>query len=233
MEEMQKPKKSCLGQLIKWLLILGIFGGLGYLIWKNGGIPEGGFNLGEMIGTETPEGLVDEELLERIENTEHPDDFEIVQKTKQINGAAGQNLPVSYSLLYHIDSKAEEFDKQCNLGVLSQITGITEWENLIGVGESINCSRVHEIGATFLLEFEEGTDTEQLAEMIREQMNPEEWDFASEEYNEYYHQLEDENIAIEAKGKYVFIALVGDRLFGFGKSVSPEALAGAFKRVIE
>jgi hypothetical protein len=66
MEEMQKPKKSCLGQLIKWLLILGIFGGLGYLIWKNGGIPEGGFNLGEMVGTETPEGLVDEELLERI-----------------------------------------------------------------------------------------------------------------------------------------------------------------------
>ena len=88
MEEMQKPKKSCLGQLIKWLLILGIFGGLGYLIWQNGGIPEGGFNLGEMVGTETPEGLVDEELLERIENTEHPDDFEIVQKTKQINGAA-------------------------------------------------------------------------------------------------------------------------------------------------
>lgn len=232
-DEIQKTKKSCLGQLMKWLIILGIFGGLGYLIWQNGGIPEEGFNLGEIVGTETPEGLVDEELMERLENMEYPEDFEVVQKTMQINDAAGQNLAVGYSILYHIDSKASEFDKQCNLEMVSAITGMTEWEKLIGVGYSSNASRFAEIGATFLLEFETETDTEQLAETIKAQMNPKEWNFASEEYNEYYHQLEDENIAIEAKGKYVFIALVGDELLKLNRSSSPEALAGAFKRVIE
>ena len=34
-------------------------------------------------------------------------------------------------------------------------------------------------------------------------------------------------------GKYVFIALVGDELLKLNRSSSPEALAGAFKRVIE
>lgn len=208
------------------------FGGLGYLVYQNGGIPEEGFNLGEMVGTETPEGLVDEEWMERLENMEYPEDFDIVQKTKKIDQAAGQNIAIGYSIFYHDDSKAPDSDKQYNLDMLSAITGITEWEPLVGVGYGSNSSGHAGVSATFLMEFEENIDTEQLAETIREQMNPQEWNFASEEYNEYYHNLSDDNIAVDAKGQYIFIALVGDEMLGFGKSVSPEALTGAFKRVI-
>ena len=236
-----KKKKNILGKMIGWLIVLAIFGGLGYLIYQNGGIPEEGLNLGEMIGTQTPKGLVDEDVLAELERMkereesgdfDNPLDYEVVKKLMSIESAAVHRLGSGYGYLYHIDSTEEYAHSNIHKSIITDITGITDFSNIVGVATSSNMGDMSKAYLSMLIEFKEGTDTKEIAKMIKESVKPSEWSHGSEEYNASFDCITPEDVVIEAKGKYIYMAVMSEDLVGPFKAASAEKLGKTFLKLV-
>jgi hypothetical protein len=230
----QKHKQNILGKIIGWLIVLAIFGGLGYLIYQNGGIPEDGFDIGEIIGTETPEELQEfiPESIEIENNEPNAFDFSVTNKLFSIDSAALQTLPISYSLYYHRDWDWENPDQDWVEHMVKTMIGLDDFSNVVGISANHNASGYDGAYVCILVEFEDGVDTTVIAEQAMGQADPSKWNFGNEEYDVFYDSLTKDDVFIIGKGHYIYVLLIGDELIGFGKSISPERLAQAFNNSV-
>ena len=217
-------------KLITWLIVLSLFGGLGYMIYQNGGIPSEGFNIGETIGTGSAESGVQQETNPEDER-ERPQDYAIVRKIQKIDAYSGQRLTLGYSLAYHVD-RPEHHQYYNNEEYISAITGITDFSNVVGAASSHN-STANAEGAflELLIEFVPGTDVETIAENIKEFFVPSEYSLGADEYNAYFDDLTKEDVFVQYKDHYIFIVVIDPDIIGITKSVKPEKLIDTFMAV--
>ena len=220
-------------KFIGWLIVLSIFGGLGYLIYQNGGIPKDGFNVGELIGVETPDGLefisingcgiLDESEMDQ------PFDYDVVNKLSQIDSAANHKINKMYSCYYHVDSQFEETNSIENQTFISTITGIYDYENVIGVASSELADMLSGAYIGVLIEFKPDVDAIKISEELNGTVDPTTWSFGSEEYITQYNKLSADNIHFIAHGNYLYIIVLDPEL---EKDISVEKLKSSFYRTI-
>ena len=220
-------------KFIGWLIVLAIFSGFGYLIYQNGGIPEDGFNVGELIGVETPDGLefisingcgiLDESEMDQ------PFDYDVVNKLSQIDSAANHKINQMYSCCYHVDSQFEETNSIENQTFISTITGIDDYENVIGVASSELADMLSGAYIGVLIEFKPDVDAIKISEKLNGTIDPKTWSFGSEEYITQYNKLSPDNIHFIAHGNYLYVIVLSPEL---EDDISIEKLKSSFYRTI-
>ena len=230
--ENKKEKKGICGKLIGWLFLVVLIGMFGYLIWQNGGIPEDGFNLGEIIGTETPEELKEQIAETPMVEPDPPSNYEVARKLASLESSAGQSLFTAYSVYYHIESTNENTNAPEYRDMITAMTGITDFDNVVGISASHNASGKMGVYKCILIEFKDGIDTAAIAESVYEYADPSTWNFGSEDFDPYYKELTKEDLFVSGKGNYLYIVLISDELIGFGKSVNPEQLIKTFNNTV-
>lgn len=228
----QKSNKNILGKIIGWLIVLAIFGGIGYLIYQNGGIPEDGLDIGEIIGYNCPDDMyLAGEENKPVVPSEKPEDYEVVRKLISIENSARQKFQAGFRILYHIDSNYEPTQSDEHKEIISQFTGITDFSDIIGVSDS---TRLFENGVyiTLLIEYEDGVDTEQIKNEIVSNFDLTNIDFGAEEFRKYCASLTTEDLSVASKNNYVYIVIISKELIENRTSINPEKLIQSFYNTI-
>ena len=238
-------------KFIGWLIVLSIFGGLGYLIYQNGGIPSEGFNIGEIIGSNSPEGMylaingctigadgtsiipTDGDEQKQVYTPEKPEEYPIVQLLQKIDNYAGQRLYLGYGLLYHID-RPEHHQHYNDGGIeyITALTGITDFSNIVGASYSSNATpNVDGAYIDVLIEFRPEADVENIANEIKNQIVPSELEIGADEFNQFFDALTTEDVHVSFRENYVYIVIIGQDMIGLNKSVKPETLVDTFQKI--
>lgn len=217
-------------KFIGWLIVLSIFGGLGYLIYQNGGIPENGVNLGQIISDQLPSS--DEPIEEKVP-MEVPEDYAVVRKLQKIDDYSGQRLSLGYGLLYHIDRpQHHQHYNDGGMEYITALTGITDFSNIVGASYSSNATpNVDGAYIDVLIEFRPEADIENIANEIKNQIVPSELEIGADEFNQFFDALTTEDVYVSFRENYVYIVIIGEDMVGLNKSVKPETLIDTFEKI--
>lgn len=224
--EIQKKKSGGFGKLILWMIILSIFGYMGYLIYQNDGkIPSDGFNI-----SATTEEVIEKnsQIPEEIE-VDDPMSYSIVQKIRSIQQPMPSYPQIGVGYLYHKDSNAEYSGCDDHMFIIKTVFGIDSLDGVVGVADTTTISE-NKAFSQFLIEFEEPI-SEELGNQIKAHIKPENWlAITPPEYHDSYLDITDDEMFADYKGRFFYVILIDEELMGIGKAPSPEKFGKTFLR---